>query len=60
MQKNVEKSEEKKTLTYSIKLDLQSCPLIPLIFIKQNTRSIFLGRFVQYLAITELICGQTF
>ena len=46
--KNVTKSENekrKKNLTNSIKLDLPSCPLIPLIFIKRYTRCIIFVMF---------------
>ena len=44
MKKNVTKSKEKK-LTDPIKLDLSSCPLSPLIFIKGCTRSIIFVTF---------------
>ena len=60
MQKNVTKSEKK--ITNSIKLDLPSCPLIPLIFIKRYTKSIIFVTFCikKKLAIPVFICEQTF
>ena len=41
---------KKKKLTNSIKVDLYSCPLIPLIFIKRYTRSIIFVMFCQKLS----------
>ena len=56
--KNLKKRKE-KNLSNSVKLDLPSCPFIPLIFIKRYARSIF-WCFVQNWAIPDLLCGQTF
>ena len=40
------KIRREKKLSNSIKLDLPSCPLLPLIFIQRYTRSIFFLDFV--------------
>ena len=49
-----------KELTNSINLNLTICPLISLIFIKRDTKSIFVWRFVKNWAIPEFIHEQTF
>ena len=51
---------KKNQITNFIKLDLPSCPLIPIIFIKRYTRSIFVCHFVKNCAIPEFICELTF
>ena len=40
LKKKLQNPKKKKKIANSIKLDLPSCPLIPLIFIKRYTRSI--------------------
>ena len=50
MQKNVTKSEKKKKLTNSIKLDPLSCSLIPVIYINRYTISL---KIVQFLNVFE-------